>query len=154
MYLSLALRGDLQIFTLKVHVPYPSVVFGREVLGEVIGKIFSSLLPVQVELVLLDVAEHPVKTHAKTFGALPAHVASEDAVVGRAVSFDRGGRLWVAHFDMGRPDWDSLLAVEENCSSIGFRSESHDSADGLKFGEYRSIRGRSGTDVGWGPIVT
>ena len=42
---------------LKVYVPYLSVVFGREVLGEVIGKVFISLLPVQAELILLDTAE-------------------------------------------------------------------------------------------------
>ena len=41
-------------------------------LGEVTGKIFSSLLPVQAELVLLDVAAHPVEMHVKIFGALPS----------------------------------------------------------------------------------
>ena len=44
---------------------------------------------------------------------------------------------------------NSLLAVEENCFSFGFRGGSHDDADGLTFGEYRSIRGWSVTDVGW-----
>ena len=51
------LTGNFRIYTLKVNVSHPSVVFGREVLGEVIGKVFSSLLPVEAELVLLDVAE-------------------------------------------------------------------------------------------------
>ena len=32
-------------------------------LGEVIGKVFSSLLKVQAELILLDVAAHPVESH-------------------------------------------------------------------------------------------
>ena len=41
------------------------------------------------------------------------------------------------------------MAVEENCSSFGFRGGSHEGADGLTVGEYQSIRGRSGTDVGW-----
>ena len=45
-HLILASRGDFRIHMLKVYVPYPSVVFGREVLGEVIGKVFGSLLPV------------------------------------------------------------------------------------------------------------
>ena len=71
LHLSLALRGDLRVCTLKVYVPYPSVVFGREVLGEVIGKVFGSLLPVQAELVLLDGAAHPVETHIKGLGELP-----------------------------------------------------------------------------------
>ena len=75
MHLSLALRGDLQIRTLKVYVPYLSVVFGREVLGELIVKVFSSILLVQAELILLDAAAHPVETHVKGFGALLAHQA-------------------------------------------------------------------------------
>ena len=139
---------------LKVHVPYPSVLLGREVLGELIGKLFSSLLPVQAELVLLDRAAHPMETHVKSFVALWAHVAGEDAVGGCAVRFDQGGKLQVAYFDEGRVDGNSLLEVEENCSSFDFRRGIHDSADGLTFGEYLSIRGRSGTDVGWGRIVT
>ena len=35
-------------------------------LGEVIGKVFSYLLPVEEELVLLDAAAHPVEAHVKT----------------------------------------------------------------------------------------
>ena len=60
MHLILVLRGDLRIRTLKVNVPRPEVVFGREVLGEVIVKVFSSFLSVQAELVTFDVAAHPV----------------------------------------------------------------------------------------------
>ena len=122
-------------------------------LGEVIGKIFSSLLPVQAELILLDAAAHLVETHVKGFGALPAHVAGDASVGGRAVGFDRGGRLRVAHLDEGCADRNSLLAVEENSSSFGFCGGSHDGADGLTFGEYRSIRGWSGSDMGWWWIV-
>ena len=116
-------------------------------LGEVIGKVFGSLLPVQAELILLDAAAHPVETHVKGFGALLAHVAGEDAVGGRAVGLDWDGRLRVAHFDEIYADGNSLLAVEENCSSLGFRGGNHDGADGLTFGEYRTIRGWSGADV-------
>ena len=145
--MSLALRGDLRIRMLKVNVPHPSVVFGREVLGEVIGKVFSSFLPVQAELVLFDAAAHPVETHVKSFGEIPAHVAGEDSVGGRAVSLDWGGRLRVAHFDEGRVDGNSLLDVEENRSSFVLRGGSHDGADGLTFGEYRSIWGGSGPYV-------
>ena len=48
-------------------------------LGEVIEKVFSSLLPVQAKLILLDVAAHPLEMHVKDFGALPAHVDGEDS---------------------------------------------------------------------------
>ena len=106
-------------------------------LGEVIGKIFSSLLPVQLELVLIDVTAHPVETHVKIFGALLAHVAGEDAVGGRAVGFDWGGRMRVAHFNKGRADGNNLLEIQENRSSFGFHGGSHDGEDGLTFGEYR-----------------
>ena len=117
-------------------------------LGEAIGKVFSSLLPVQAELILLNAAAHPVETYVIGFGALLAHVAGEDDVGGRAVGFDRGGQLQVAHLDEGCEDGNSLIDVEENRSSFGFCGGSHDSSDGLIFGEYRSIRGWSGTDVG------
>ena len=89
--MSLALTGYLQIRTLKVYVPYSSVVFGREVLGEVISKVFGSLLPVQAELILFGSAAHPVESHVKGLGTFPAHVDSEDAVGGRAVGLDQGG---------------------------------------------------------------
>ena len=147
LHLSLALTGYLQICTLKVYVPYPSVVFGREVLGEVIGKVFGSLLLVQVELILIYAAAHPVEFHVKGFGAFPAHVADEDALGGRAVGLDQGWRLRVDHFDEGCADGNILLAVEENRSSFGFHGGSHDGADGLTFGEYRTNRGWSGADV-------
>ena len=133
---------------LKVNVPHPSVVFGREVLGELICKVFSSFLPVQAELVMFDAAAHLVETHVKILGALPAHVSNENAVGGCAVGLDWGGRLRVAHFNEGRVDGNRLLAVEENCSSFGLRGGSHDDADGLTFGEYWSIQYGSGPDVG------
>ena len=87
------------------------MVFGGEVPGELIGKVFSSFLPLQVELVMFDAAEHPVETHVKIFGVLLAHVAGEDSMGGRDVGHYWGGRLRVAHFDEGRADGDSLLAV-------------------------------------------
>ena len=81
-------------------------------LGEVTGKVFSSLLPIEVELVLLDVEAHPVELHVKIFGALPEHVSGEDAVGGRAVGLDWGGRLRVAHLGEGCANGNGLMAVE------------------------------------------
>ena len=124
------------------------MVFGRELLSEVIGKVSSSLLPVQEELVLFDEAVHPVEVHVKIFGALPAHVAGKNSVGGRTVVLDWGGRLWVAHFDEVRADGNSLLAVEEDCSSFGLGGGSHDGTDGLIFGEYWSIWSWSRPDLG------
>ena len=106
------LTGDFRICTLKVNVSHPSVVFGREVIGGLIGKVFSSLLPVEAALVLLDTAAHLVEAHVKSFGALPTHVAGEDSVGGCAVGLDWCGRFWVAHFDEGRADGNILLSVE------------------------------------------
>ena len=116
--------------------------------GELISKVFSSRLIVQAELILLDVSTHPVETYVKCFGVITAHVAGEDAVGGRAVGFDWGRRLRVANFHEGYADGNILLAVEENRSSFGFHGGIHEGAYGFTFGEYRSIRGRSGTDVG------
>ena len=67
-------------------------------LGEVIGKVFSSFLPVQAELVLFDAAAHPLETNVKSLGALLEHVVGEDYVGGRTVGIDWGGQLRVAHF--------------------------------------------------------
>ena len=147
-HLSITLRGDFRIRMLKVNVPHPFVVFGRELLGELIGKVFSSLLPVEAELVLLDAAAHTVEMNVKIFGVLLAHVAVKDAMGGRAVGLDWGGRLQVTHFDEGRADGNSLLAVEENRSSFGLCGGIHYSADGLTLCECWSIRGGSRTDVG------
>ena len=80
-------------------------------LGEVIGKVFGSLLPVQAESILLDAAAHSVEYHVKVLGAFLAHVVGEDAVGGRAVGLDRCGRLWVAHLNEGCADGNVLLAV-------------------------------------------
>ena len=107
-----------------------------------------SLLLVETELVLLDVAAHPVEMFAKSFGALPTHVAGENAVGVCAVGLDWGGWLRVAHLDEGRMYGNSLLAAEEDCSSFGLCGRSHDGADDLTFGEYRSIWNGSRPDVG------
>ena len=105
-------------------------------LGEVIGKVFGSLLPVQAELILFDAAAHPVESHVKGLGEFLTHVAGEDSVRGRAVGLYRGGRLWVAHPSEGCEDENGVLSVEENRSIFCFRGGSHDGADGLTFGEY------------------
>ena len=99
-------------------------------------------------MVLLDAAAHPVEAHVKSFGALLAHVASEDAVGGRAVSLDWGGQLRVANFDEGHADGNILLAVEEYRSSFGLSGASHDGVDGLTFGEDRSVWSGSRPYVG------
>ena len=148
MYLSLTLTGYSWNFTLKLNVSHLSVVFGREVPGEVIGKVFSSLLPVEAKLVLIDASAHPVEANAKIFGALPEHVSGEDAVGGRDVGLDWSGRLRVDHFDEGRADGNSLLDVEEYHSSFGLGSRIHDGADGLTFGEDWSIWSGIRPDVG------
>ena len=67
LHLSLMLTEEFRFFTLKVNLSHPFVVFGREVLGKVIGKVFSSLLPVKAELVLPDLAAHLVEAHVKSF---------------------------------------------------------------------------------------
>ena len=56
--------------------------------SEVIGRVFSSLLPVEAKCFLLDATPHPVEPHVKYFGAFPAHVSGKDAMGGFTVSFD------------------------------------------------------------------
>ena len=79
---------------------------------------------------LFDLTLNPVEVHVKDFGAFPAHVAHENAVGGYVVSIDWSGRLWVAHFNQGRADGNSLLAVEEDCTGLCLGIGCHDGADG------------------------
>ena len=88
-----------------------------------------------------------MESHVKGLGKLLAHVDGKDAVGGRAVGLDRGGRLRVSHFGEGCADGNGLLDVEENRSGFCFRGGSHDGADGLAFGDYWTIRGRSWANV-------
>ena len=104
-------------------------------------------MPVQAELILLDSAAHPVESHVKDLEAFPPHFSGEDAVGGRAVGIDWGRRLRVAHLGEGCGDGNGLVAVEKNRYSFCFRGGSHDGADGLTFGNYWTIRGRSAVDV-------
>ena len=46
-HLSLILAGDFWSCTFKVNISHASVMFGREVFGEVIGMVLSSLMPVE-----------------------------------------------------------------------------------------------------------
>ena len=124
------MTGDFRIRTLKVYVPYPFMLFGREVLGEVINKVSVSLLPVQAELILFDSTAHPVESHVKGLGTFPAHVSGEDSVGGCAVVLDQGGPLQVVHLGEGSADGDGFLAVEENRTSFCFSGGRHDGADG------------------------
>ena len=85
-------------------------------LGEVIGKVFSSLLPVQVELILLDAAAHQVETHVKGFGGLPAHVAGEYAIL-----IGVGGCGWPIYIraaQMVTAFWPSRKIAEVSASAV------------------------------------
>ena len=53
----------------------------------------------------------------------------------------------MAHLGKFSADGDGLLAVEGNRTGFGLRGGSHDGADGLTFGEYWNIRGRSWANV-------
>ena len=148
-HLSLISEGYFGGCTLKVNILHASVMFRREVFGEVIGKIFSSLLSVEAKLFLLDATPHPVEAHVKFFGVFPAHVSGEYSVGGCVVSFDWSGRLRMAHFNQGGVYGNSLLAVEEDRTGFSLGGGCHDGADGLSLGEDWAVRSGSRTDVGY-----
>ena len=54
--------------------------------GAVIGKIFSSFLPVGEELFLFDATLYSVEVHVKGFGPFPEHVDGEDDLGGCVLS--------------------------------------------------------------------
>ena len=111
-HLSLFSAGDFWSRTLKVYILHAIVMFGRDIFSEVIYKVFSSLLPVEAKLFLLDATPHPVEAHVKCFGAFPAHVSVEYALGGFTVSFDWSGRLRMDHFNQCCAYGNSLLAIE------------------------------------------
>ena len=90
-HLSLILAGGFWNCMLKVNISHASVMFGRGVFGEVISKVFSSLLTVEAKLFLLDATSHPVEAYVKCFGVFPAHVSGVDAVGGCVFSLDCSG---------------------------------------------------------------
>ena len=133
-HLSLILEGYFRNCTLKVNILHVSVMFRREVFGEVIGKVFSSLLTVEAKSFLLDAIPHPVEAHVKCFGDFQVHVAGEDSMRGFAVSFYFSGRLMMTHLNQGRADGNSLLDVEEYRTGFSIGGGCHDGADGLALG--------------------
>ena len=150
LHLSLISAEDFRSRTLKVNISHASVMFGREVFGELIGKVFSSLLSVEAKCFLLDATPHPVEVHVKCHGAFMAHVSGDDAMEGFAVSFDWSGSLRMSHFNQGCADGNSLLAVEEDCTGFSLGGRCHDGADGMALGEDRAVWSRSRPDGGRG----
>ena len=151
-HLSLILEGYFWSCRLKVNISHASVMFVIEVLGEVFGKVFSSLLSVEAKLFLLGATPHPVEAHVKFFGLFPAYVAGEDAVGGFVVIFDWGGRLWMAHFNQGCAYGNILLAVEEDCTGFSLGGVCHDSADSMALGEDWAVWNGSRSDGGRGGV--
>ena len=139
MYLSLILAGVFRSRTLKVNISHVSVIFGKDVFGELIGNIFSSLLPVEAELFLFDTKLPSVEAPVKCFGSFPAHVSGEDAMGVCVVSLDWSGWLQMAHFNQVCADGNSLLAIEEDCTGLSLGGGCHDGAEGLSLGEYQAV---------------
>ena len=99
--------------------------------GELIGNIFSSLMPVEAKLFLFEVTSHQVEAHVKCFGEFLAHVAGEYSVRGCIVSLDWSGWLRMDHFNQGRAYGNRLLAVEEDLTGSSLSGGCRDGADGL-----------------------
>ena len=64
-HLSLISEGYFRSRTLKINILHVSGMFGREVFGKVIGKVFSFLMPVETKLFLIDATPHLVEAHVK-----------------------------------------------------------------------------------------
>ena len=59
----------------------------------------------------------------------------------------------MSHLGEGYADGSGLLAIEESRTGFCFRGRRYESADGLTFGEYWTIRGQSWANVVWWWIV-
>ena len=140
---TLALESYFGGIFLESHIEgkysHASMIFGREVFGEVIGNSFSSLLPVEAELYLLDATLPLVEAPVKCFGEFTAHVSSEDAMEACFVSLDWSGWLQMDHCNQVGADGNSLLAIEEDRTGLSLGGGCHDGADGLSLGEYQAV---------------
>jgi len=111
---------------MEVHWSHRLVVRRGEVLGVVIGKIISALLPVDAELALANAVTDPVETHINRFGAALLDGVIDETIGTSIVRLDRRGWLGVAHFDEGSPDLASVLAIEVKASEFSFEGRAHD----------------------------
>jgi hypothetical protein len=92
----------------------------RKVFSLVVGKIFFSASPMDVELALAFAIFEPVESHVNGLGT-----ALFDGVVGDAgsttvVNLNGSGWLWMAHFVQNYSDHDPLFRVEKTGAQFGF----------------------------------
>ena len=114
----------------------------RMMLGEVVGFVETSFLPVDVELSLTDTVADPVVAHVDGFGAFLLDGVIGNAGSGGIVSGNRGWRLGVAEFFEGDSDWAGLFAVVEEGRKFSFGGARDDFADELAENVDGAVRGR------------
>ena len=95
--LSLIFLEKLLFYLMEIDVSHlPGVVRGG-VFDEIIGKVFFSLLPIEMELFLFGSAANTVEEHTESFGEFSSHIFGKNSIRGCTVCFDGCWRLWMYH---------------------------------------------------------
>lgn len=89
-------------------------------LGDVVGKIDCSRLPIDLELVLFYPVAKPIESHVNGFGALLLDSVIDDALGARIVGFDWCWRLVVAHVLERLAKWTCFLGVDVGSAYFSF----------------------------------
>lgn len=96
------------------------MMMGWMVLGEVVGVIVFTFLPMHIELPLFDAVTRPIITHVNGLGAFLLDGVIDDAFGTRVVGLDWCGRLRVAKVLQGGAEYTSFLCIVEDCTNFCF----------------------------------
>ena len=86
---------------------------------KIVSKILRARCPVNLELSLFHTAAYPKETHVAAFGAVWFDGTIDNAAGGVIVSFDLGGRLWMAQFAERLPKGQYGPCIDEQGAEFG-----------------------------------
>ena len=101
----------------------------KVVLGVVVGPVFSSRVPVVLELVLGGTATEPTDLHIHHFSPAGNNCFVGHSCICLVARLDRAFWLGPAHVYQGLAMGYHLLCSDGECSQFGFRCRRHDKFD-------------------------
>ncbi len=96
------------------------------VLGEVVSLVSGSRFPEDVELFIANAMTNPIEAHVNGLRVFQLNRVIGDACGSAIVGLQGHGRLGMAQFLQGSPDWACLFGMEEKCFKFGFSRTGHD----------------------------
>ena len=95
-------------------------MFGRVVLGPIVGEILITRLPIHAELTLAFTVLEPVEAHVHCFGGFWLDFAVYDCISHSIVRVERCITLLMAKFLQNDSDVDSLVHCDEEGCELTF----------------------------------